>query len=31
MQKVKEVRGKMEEKNASVLVVTALDDVACEC
>lgn len=29
-EKVKEVREKMEEKNASVYVVTALDDVACE-
>lgn len=28
--KVSEIREKMEEKNASVLIVSALDEVACK-
>lgn len=29
-EKIAEIRGKMEDQNATVLVVTALDEVACK-
>lgn len=30
-EKVEEVRQKMTEKNATILLVTALDEIACKC